>query len=279
MKIDTHQHFWKYSFEEYPWMTDRMDPLRRDFLPADLEPLLAAAGVGGVVSVQARQTVVETGWLLDLAARNRFIRGVVGWAPLVDPSVGSCLEQFAPNRLLKGVRHVLHDEPDDNYMLRSDFNAGIRRLREFGLVYDVLIFERHLPQTIEFVDRHPNQVFVIDHIAKPRIRDAVISPWREYMRQLAERENVYCKLSGVITEADWRRWKPEQLRPYIQVVIDVFGPGRLMFGSDWPVLLLAGEYGSWADVVCSEIAHLNTEEQEAVLANTAIRVYGLATVN
>ena len=176
--LDSHHHLWKYNSHDYVWMADEMESLRRDFLITDLKPLIRESGVTGLVTVQARQMVDETEWLLDLAKQQQEIRGVVGWVPLVEESVRDILAKFAANPALKGVRHILHDEPDDDYMLRPDFNRGIRQLRRFGLTYDILIFERHLPQTIRFVQQHPDQVFIEDHIAKPRIRDGVISPWR-----------------------------------------------------------------------------------------------------
>jgi L-fuconolactonase len=275
IRIDTHQHFWVYRPDQYPWMTGDMTPLRRDFLPSDLAPLLGASAVDKVVSVQARQMVEETDWLLKLAGKNRFICGVVGWVPLVDKSVKGHLERLSTDPLLRGVRHVLHDEPDDAYVLRNDFNRGVAVLREFGLTYDILISERHLPQTIEFVDRHPNQVFILDHIAKPRIRDGRMSPWRESVMLLAERENVYCKISGMVTESDWRTWSEPDLRPYFDVVLEAFGPDRLMFGSDWPVLLLAADYLRWNKIVQALVSPLSETEQERIMGDTATVAYGL----
>jgi L-fuconolactonase len=277
MTIDAHHHFWKYSPEEYGWIDDEMAVIRRDFLPADLRAAAREAGVDAVVSVQARQTVEETRWLRDLAGKNDFIAGVVGWVPLVLPDVGGQLKELAAREpKLKGVRHVLQGEADERYMLRDDFNAGIRPLKRLGLAYDVLIFERHLPQTIEFVDRHPGQVFVLDHVAKPRIRENILSPWRENIRELARRENVYCKISGMVTEADYRAWKPAQLRPYVDVVLDAFGPERLMAGSDWPVCLVACGYSRWWQIVREFIAALSPAEQSKVLGGTAARAYRLS---
>jgi L-fuconolactonase len=275
MVIDAHHHFWQYDPEQYAWIDEAKSRLRRDFLPEHLAAEIAAAGVDGVVSVQARQTVEETGWLLDFADRNEFIRGVVGWVPLVSPLVADDLGPLAGRKKLKAVRHVLQDEPDPDYMLRSDFNDGIRTLARFDLAYDILIFERQLPQVIRLVDRHPTQVFVLDHIAKPRIGEGLLSPWRETIRALARRENVYCKISGMATEADWRDWTPAQLRPYFDVVLQAFGPRRLMFGSDWPVCLLACEYGRWKELVSEFIADLSPAEQTRILGETAIEAYRL----
>jgi L-fuconolactonase len=273
MTIDAHHHFWKYDPVEYGWIDDDMRAIRRDFLPADLKREIAAAGVDAVVSVQARQSLEETRWLLDLAAENDFIAGVVGWVPLVSPSVNDDLARFAASPKLKSVRHVLQGEPDENYMLREDFNAGVRALARHELAYDVLILERQLPQTIRFVDGHPDQVFVLDHIAKPRIKDWQMSPWRDNIRELARRENVYCKISGMVTEADYRAWSGEQLRPYVDAVLEAFGPSRLMFGSDWPVCLVACGYARWANLVRGFVAQLSPAEQADLMGNTARRAY------
>jgi len=203
------------------------------------------------------------------------IRGVVGWVPLVEPDVRRQLDEFATAPGLKGVRHVLHDESDDFYMLRDDFNRGVSLLREYGMVYDLLVFERHLPQTLEFVDRHPGQVFVLDHVAKPRIRERAISPWRERMKELAKRENVYCKISGMATEADWSGWAYRDLEPYFDAVLEAFGPRRLMFGSDWPVLLLASPYEDWVEAVSRRLETLSADEQARIWGDTAVEAYGL----
>ena len=275
MKIDSHHHFWSYSAEEYPWIGDSMAALRRDFLPEHLKAEIADVGIDGVVSVQARQTVGETEWLLSLADGNDFIKAVVGWVPLADAGVREVIAKFATNPKLRAVRHVVQDEPDDRFILGADFNRGVSMLREFGLVYDILIFERQLAASIEFVDRHPRQVFVLDHIAKPRIGDNVIEPWRANIRALARRENVFCKVSGMVTEADWKTWSEEQLRPYFDVVLEAFGPKRLMFGTDWPVCLAASGYSRWVDVVRGFAAGLSTDEQEWLFGKTAVLAYSL----
>jgi L-fuconolactonase len=272
-KIDAHHHLWKYSPEEYPWMLEGMDAIRRDFLIEELNEVRRQGFIDAVVTVQARQSLTETDWLLDLASRYSFMRAVVGWLPLVDSSIAAVLERYSAFSKLRGVRHVLHDEVDDFYMLRKDFNQGIALLKDFGLCYDILIFERHLPQTIKFVDQHPKQVFILDHIGKPRIRDRVLSPWREHIRELARRDNVYCKLSGLVTEADWNKWTEADLRPYIEIVLEHFGPKRVMFGSDWPVSLVACPYAKWVDVVIRSVAQLTTAEQDAVLGETAKIAY------
>jgi L-fuconolactonase len=277
MRIDAHHHFWTYDPVQYGWISDEMRALRRDFLPPDLRAEIAAAGVDGVVTVQARQSLAETRWLLELAGAHDFVRGVVGWVPLVSPKVRDELAAFAGHPKLKAVRHVLQGEPDPDYMLRPDFNAGISALREFGLTYDILIYERHLPQTLEFVDRHPEQVFVVDHIAKPRIRENVLSPWREHIRELARRAHVYCKLSGLVTEADFGAWTPEQLGPYMETVLEAFGPGRTMFGSDWPVCLAACSYTRWHEVVSAFLSRLSAAEQASVWGGAAAQAYRLCS--
>jgi len=274
--IDSHHHFWAYDPVEYNWISDSMSVLRRDFLPADLKQHMDATGIAGAISVQARQTLQETEWLATLAEQHDFIRGVVGWVPFCDAGVGAHLERFAARPKIRGYRHVVQDEPDDRFLLRDDFNEGIRTLLPTGLVYDILIYERHLPQAIEFVDRHPNQVFVLDHIAKPRIRDRVFSPWRENLRELAKRENVYCKVSGVVTEDGWQRWSGHSINPYLNNVLDIFGPRRLMFGSDWPVLELASDYSRWVKVVRDWTASFSADERERFFSGTAVEAYKLS---
>ena len=274
--IDAHHHLWKYSAAEYPWITPEMRVIRRDFLPAQLEELMHHFGIEGTVAVQARQTQEETSWLLSLAEQHPLIRGVVGWVPLTDGAgVKPHLERFAGNRRLRGVRHVIHDEPDPRYILRDDFNAGVATLLEFKLRYDILIFEKHLPAAIEFVDRHPNQVFVLDHVAKPRIKERIVSPWDRNMREIAKREHVYCKLSGMVTEADLAAWTPRDLEPYIDVVLGAFGPRRIMYGSDWPVLLRASDYARWFGTVNHAISKLSKAEQGRIMGGTAVEAYGL----
>lgn len=274
-RIDAHHHLWRYSEDEYGWIDESMKKLRRDFLLTDLVDEMRTANIDGAVAVQARQTLEETRWLLELADQSDAIRGVVGWAPIAEERFEAVLDEFAGRPKLKGLRHVIQGESDENYILRDDFNRGIAAMRSRGLVYDVLIYERHLPQTIEFVDRHPEQMFVLDHIAKPRIREGIIEPWAAGMRELARRENVSCKLSGVVTEADWNGWTAEGLKPYLDVVVEAFGPSRLMAGSDWPVCLVACEYARWFGLLANYFAGFSESEREAILGGNAVRVYGL----
>ena len=273
--IDAHHHLWRYTAEEYGWIDDAMVSLRRDFLPVDLVAVMQEAGVEGAVAVQARQTVEETRWLLQQAKSCEAIRGVVGWAPIAGPDFAAVMEEFADSEKLRGLRHVLQSEPDENYMLRPDFNAGIARLPQLGLVYDVLIYERQLPQTIEFVDRHPQQAFVLDHIGKPRIADGALGPWRQQIMELAKRQHVCCKISGLVTEANWATWTPETLKPYLDTVVEAFGPHKLMAGSDWPVCLVASGYGRWFDVLRTYFAEFSEAERAAIFGETAMRVYKL----
>lgn len=275
MKIDAHHHFWKYDPKEYGWIGDNMKAIRRDFLVRELTAALRSAGVDGAVSVQARQTLEETRWLLEIASREKIIRGVVGWVELANPKVDADLEKFASNKKLRGVRHVLQEEPANQLMDDPKFNAGIAKLRRHGLVYDVLIFERHLKQAVRFIDKHPGQVFVLDHVAKPKIKEHVLGDWVNGIREFAKRPNTYCKISGMVTEADWKNWKPVDLKPYIATVIDAFTPKRLMFGSDWPVALVASDYKRWHDTVAVEVRSLTAAEQERFWSGTAVEAYKL----
>ena len=275
MVIDAHHHFWKYNTKEFGWIDDDMSVIRRDYLPDDLKQTISGAGVDGVISVQARQSVKETEWLLKLAGENDFILGVTGWLPLSDEGAESHLEKYSDFEKLKAVRHVIQDEEDDYFILRKDFNRGISLLKKYDLIYEILIFEKHLPQTIDFVDRHPGQLFVLDHIAKPLIKDNLIYPWKKNIAELAKRPNVYCKVSGMVTEADLKAWTSQQLKPYFDVVLEAFGPQRLMFGSDWPVCLVAGEYNTWLNTVRGFILELSEDEKKMILGDTAQKVYGV----
>jgi L-fuconolactonase len=274
-RIDAHHHFWRFDAAEYAWIGAGQRVLRKDFLPEDFEPELRAAGITGTIAVQARQSLEESRWLLELADQHEFIHGVVGWAPLTEANVGATLERLTTHPKLRAIRHVLHDEADERYILREDFNRGVAELKSFDLAYDILIFERHLPQTIEFVDRHPNQIFIVDHLAKPRVRDGVLSPWRENMRELARRPHVYCKISGLTTEADHSSWSEMQLAPYMDWILSLFGPERAMFGSDWPVCLLAVGYREWIEIVARFIGRLSEGEQQRIWSATAREAYKL----
>jgi L-fuconolactonase len=274
-KIDAHQHFWNYDPAQYTWIGESMAALRRDFLPTDLRLEIDSVGIDGVVAVQARQTVEETWWLLELADRYDFIQGVVGWVPLAAIDVRRHLDELSGRPRLKGVRHVVQDEPDERFILGRDFNRGVMALRDYGLTYDVLIYERHLPQAIEFVDRHPQQVLVLDHLAKPPVAAGQLEPWKTHIARLAKREHVYCKISGLVTEADWKRWTASQLDEYLDTILAAFGPQRVMFGSDWPVCLLASMYSTWYEMMKSYCATFSTAEQDRIFGGTAMEAYRL----
>ena len=275
MTIDAHHHFWNFSPEEYGWIDESMRALRRDFGPTDLRAELAAAGVDGAVTVQARQTLSETEELLRLAAAHDFICGVVGWVPLIQPDVGAQLVRLAADPWLRGVRHVLQDEPDEGYMLREDFRRGLGLLREHGLVYDLLIYPRHLPAVGRLVDRFPEQPFVLDHVAKPPLRYGDLNAWAAALRELARRPHVACKFSGLVTEADHVAWTENQIRACFDVALEAFGPQRLLFGTDWPVCLLATTYGRWVALVRRLLEPLAADERAAILGGNAVRIYGL----
>lgn len=274
MKIDSHQHFWQYNPSDYVWMSEEHNVIRRNFLPEDLRPLLDACGIDGTIAVQARQMLAENDFLLELSSQNPLIMGVVGWIPLCDPNVDNYLAHYALHHKIVGFRHVLHDEPDDDFMLRKDFNEGVTALSRYNFCYDVLIFEEHLPQTIQFVDQHPGLTMIIDHIAKPRIQEGDFDfRWEKNIRQLAEREHVNCKLSGMVTEVRGGKWDFALLKPYFEVVLEAFGPDRLMFGSDWPVCLLQSEYHQWLETVISFIGKLSESEKSAIMGGNAARIY------
>lgn len=276
MKIDSHQHYWHFNTQDYGWMGDNMSFIKRDFLPADLLPSLKTIGFDGSVAVQARQSLEETNWLLQLANENPHIKGVVGWVDLKSDEAGKQLKQFAEHPKAVGVRHVIHDEEDVNFMLRPEFIRGVKLLENYGLAYDILIFPKHLKNTIEFVQRSsPNQIFIIDHIAKPFIKDGIISPWKEEMTELAKFQNVYCKVSGMVTEANWQNWAPENIHPYLDVIFEAFGTDRVMIGSDWPVCLVAGDYPKVMGVVMDYIQKYSTEEQAKILGGNSIKAYKL----
>jgi L-fuconolactonase len=274
MRIDAHHHFWHYTPDEYGWIDDAMASIRRDFLPSDLAPEIAAAGIDAVISVQARQTLSETHFLLALATAHTWISGVVGWVPLTDAHAGERLADIARQPKLKGIRHVLQAEPD-TYMDRPDFNVGLSRLRALNLAYDILIYHHQLPAAIRLVDRHPEQVFVVDHIAKPAIRTGELQPFARNLNELARRPNVFCKLSGVVTEAEYAAWTYEQILPYLEAALEAFTPARLMFGSDWPVCLVATTYLDWVRTIERLTEKLSAAERQAIFCDTATRAYRL----
>jgi L-fuconolactonase len=276
MRLDAHQHFWQYEAAEFGWITDEMAVLRRDFLPGDLAPLLAASELDGSIAVQARQCVEETRWLLQLAEQNSWIRGVVGWVDLCAEDVRGELEQWARHAKLVGVRHVVQAEPDRGFMLRPEFQRGIAALAEFDLTYDLLIYPKHLGAATELARAFPGQRFVLDHVAKPVIRAGLLEPWARDMRTLAGCANVTCKLSGMVTEARIHGWTQADFTPYLDVALEAFGPERLMIGSDWPVCTVSADYAATLGIVLGYIERLSEGERAAVLGGTCARAYGLA---
>jgi L-fuconolactonase len=275
MRIDAHQHFWRYSPAQYPWIGESMASLRRDFLPGDLAPLLRASGFDASIAVQASQSLDDTRFLLSLADDHPLIAGVVGWVDLSADDVREELATCAAHSKLVGVRHIVHDEPDDRFLLREDFCRGIAQLAEFDLTYDILIFPRHLPVAIEFVSRFPSQRFVLDHLAKPQIRSGEIRTWAQGLRELAQHPNLWAKLSGLVTEASWTDWTVAQIRPYLDVAFECFGADRLMIGSDWPVCTVAADFGQTMNVVIEYLDGRSAAEREAVLGGTAARFWQL----
>lgn len=275
MKIDAHQHFWHYTPATHDWITSDMAVLQRNYLPEHLQPELQKAGFAGCVAVQAAQTETETEFLLQLAAEHTFIKGVVGWVDLRAGNAAQRLAYFAKNPFLKGIRHIVQSEPDDAFLLQPAFLRGMVHLQPLGLTYDILIYPKHLTIVEKFVRHFPEQKFVLDHLAKPFIKAGALQPWAEDLKKLARHPHVSCKLSGLVTEADWHLWQPADLNPYLAVVLDAFGPDRLLIGSDWPVCRLAGEYEPIMAVVQDFIGGLSPAEQAKILGNNAVQIYNL----
>jgi L-fuconolactonase len=276
VRIDAHQHFWRYSTGDYGWINDDMRAIRRDFLPPDLAPALAAARLDGTVAVQARQSLAETDWLLGLGDTSSLIKGVVGWVPLAQggAGIGRLLDRYASHPRFKGVRHVLQAEPDA-YFADSGFNLALDEVARRDLAYDLLILARQLPAALALVARHPSLRIVLDHIAKPVVQGTPSREWRAQLRDLARRPNVVCKFSGVVTEIPGWRWSVDIVRPYFDVVLEAFGPDRVMFGSDWPVCLVAADYADWLAAVEGFVGPLAPSERAAIMGDTATTVYRL----
>jgi L-fuconolactonase len=277
MKIDSHQHFWNYTdhAEDYVWMSDEYGALRRDFLPHDLEPILTEMGFHGSVAVQAREMVTETDFLLELADRTPWMLGVVGWIDLCAEDAEPLVERYAAHPKLKGLRLLIHDRPDPEFAVSPEHVRGIGWLERYGLTYDLLLKPPHIRPAMRLVDQFPNQKFVVDHSAKPDIPSGEILPWAEDIRELARRPNVFCKVSGMVTTADWATWTSTQFAPYLDVVLEAFGPSRLMIGSDWPVCTCAASYQRTMQTTIDWAGSLSAEEQAAILGGTCERFYGL----
>ncbi len=279
MTIDAHQHFWTFDPARDAWITAEMSLLKRDFLPGDLIPELRANGIDACVAVQADQSEEETLFLLDLAQQHTAIAGVVGWVDLCSRNLPERLQYFSQFEKLRGFRHIVQSEPDDQFMIRAEFVRGIASLADFRFVYDILIYPKQLPVAMELVAKFPEQPFVMDHLAKPAMKASARaverSEWARHMRAIAASTNVYCKLSGLITEADWCQWCPGDFMPYLDVVFEAFGPDRLMFGSDWPVCLLAGTYRQVKQLIVDYLQGRPEAEQEKIFGANAARFYGL----
>lgn len=276
MKIDSHQHFWKYSIVEYDWINEEMEVLKKDFLPSDLLPLLQTISFDGTIAVQARQSIEETEWLLQMAEKNEFIKGVVGWLPLCSDSINDHLKHFSMSSKFVGLRHVLQDEPDEKFMLRPDFLKGLNYLGQYDLAYDILIYPKHLNTAAELVSIFPKQRFILDHIAKPPIKTGHFDEWKRGIEILSNYTNVACKLSGMVTETDWNNWKPSDLKIYLDIVFNAFGADRLMIGSDWPVCILSGSYQQVMRVVMDYISGLSSFEQAGILGDNALKNYNIS---
>jgi L-fuconolactonase len=275
MSIDSHQHFWRYDPARYGWIDERMGVLKRDFLPEQLASELDANKIDASIAVQADQSEQETLFLLDLAKRSRRIAGVVGWVDLVSPRLDDRLKLFSQCEKLRGVRHLAQSEPDDRFLVRPDFTRGISRLQEFGFTYDILIYPKQLPAAIELVAKFPEQRFVLDHLGKPEIKTKNIAAWATLIGSMGRNPNVYCKLSGLVTEADWRRWSPANFDPLLDVVFEAFGVDRLMFGSDWPVCLLAASYKQVKDIIADCVERKAPKAKEKIFGANAVRFYDL----
>ena len=276
MNIDSHQHFWRYSPDTHDWIEDDMTGLKRDFMPPNLKELLVQNGFEGCVAVQASSTEQETDFLLNLADQYDFIRGVVGWIDLQSEQLEERLAYYTRFDRLVGMRHIVQSESDNQFLLRPKFLQGIKLLQQYDLTYDILVYERQLPTTLQFVAQLPNARLVVDHIAKPKIAQQELSPWQENIQSLAEYPNVYCKLSGMVTEADWEQWQPEDITPYLDVVTEAFGVNRLMIGSDWPVCLLASPYRTVIALMNQYFASFSSDEKAKIYGQNATDFYQLS---
>jgi L-fuconolactonase len=275
LRIDSHQHFWIYNPERQNWMTDEMGVLKKDFVPADLSALLAECSIDGSVAVQASQAEVENEFLLDLASKSSLIKGVVGWVDLQSSTVTERLSYYSTQKKMRGFRHVIHDEPDINFMLRPSFLRGIRALRAYEFTYDLLIYPVHLPNALQLVRQFPEQPFVIDHIAKPNIGKGQLFEWKKHLAALAGIPNVSCKISGMVTEARWKNWKQTDFFPYLDTIVELFGIKRILYGSDWPVCTLSASYSETYGIVKTYFDSFSRGEQDDFFGGNAIRFYGL----
>ena len=275
MIIDAHQHFWNYHPVKDAWITDEMKVIQEDFLPHHLLPVLEQNDVDGCVAVQADQSEAETAFLLELAAQHDFIKGVVGWIDLCADNLPDRLLHYNQYSKLKGFRHIVQAEPDPAFLLREDFCRGVRALAKYYFTYDILVYPAQLPAVAAFVKKFPYQHLVIDHMAKPDFKGGDIKAWEKHMRAIAQEPHVYCKLSGLVTEADWKNWEPAHFAPFLDVAMDAFGTERLIFGSDWPVCQLAGSYTQVKQLITDYISQLTETEQANIMGGNAVRFYNL----
>jgi L-fuconolactonase len=275
MILDSHLHFWNYELPKHDWIDDEMSAIRRDFMPADLRPILSANGIDGCIAIQAEQTLAETDFLLSIAAETDFVKGVVGWIDLRAESLEETLERYTHQPLLKGFRHVVQGEPDPFFLLQPNFLRGIDLIGQKGYSYDVLIFPHQLVSALELVKLFPNYKFVIDHLAKPYAKAGYYTGWAAGMAAIAKFPNVYCKLSGLITEANYKSWTAEALLPYLRHALEVFGPERCMFGSDWPVCRVAGDYGRVKALVETLLQEYSPADRKAVFGENCAEFYSL----
>lgn len=274
MIIDAHQHFWKYDPHRDSWIDESMQVIRKDFLPDDLKPILEANNVDGCIAVQADQSEEETQFLLDIANKNSFVKGVVGWVDLCADNIDENLSHFSQNNFFRGVRHIVQAEKKD-FMLREDFQNGISKLESYGLTYDILIFQEQINEAGKLVEKFSNIPFVLDHIAKPNIKAGDIKTWRNDISNLAKHPNLYCKLSGMVTETSWQNWSIEDFKPYIETILENFGVDRIMFGSDWPVCLLSGSYYQVLEVIEYSTQLLSNSEKEKLMGENTVNFYNL----
>jgi L-fuconolactonase len=275
MQIDSHQHFWQYDPEKHSWINDKMIILKTDFLPVNLKKVYAKNNIDGCIAVQANQTEAETDFLLELALKNNFIKGVVGWVDLRASNIEERLQQYVPFPKLKGFRHVVQEEKEPNFIIGKEFTRGISLLQKYGFTYDILIFPHQLEASLKLIEQFPEQQFVIDHIAKPDIKNRKTDNWEPLIRSIAKHKNVYCKVCGMVTEADWKHWKQEDFKIYLDVVFEAFGNDRILFGSDWPVCLLGGSYTEIKGILDNYISHFSQSDKNKIMGENAMKFYNI----
>lgn len=278
LKIDSHQHFWKYSPTEYSWISDKMGSIKKDFLGVDLDPILKSNNIDGCIAVQARQSPNDNEFLIKQAKLNSFVKGIVGWVSLTDYDLPEKLDGYADQKIIKGFRHSIQDEPDPKFMLNMQFIDGVKILDLYDYTYDLLIHEKQMPTTIKFLENFSSQKFVLDHLGKPNIKDRLSNNWKDSIKTLAQYPELYCKISGMVTEASWSDWSPDTFKRYLDIVTEEFGPSRLLFGSDWPVCLLAAnKYEQVLKIIEDYYANFSEEEKSGIFGGNAIKFYGLET--